>query len=108
MKHFKFPSKIHVSVKKGESGSLLVDLPELDIFTEADNLNDLFYQVNDLIYTYFDIPKKEQNNIRYIPSLSAQQLLIKIANEPMQNMSEKFDIKPYYNPSDFNNHVACA
>ncbi|MFH1967096.1 MAG: hypothetical protein ABIJ03_01150 [Patescibacteria group bacterium] len=35
----KLPKKIAVLVKKGVSGCLLAELPELDIFTEADGLN---------------------------------------------------------------------
>lgn len=59
----KIPKTIQIDVRKGESGALLARLPEYDVFTEADDLNELFFQVNDLIYTYFDIPKEYQDEI---------------------------------------------
>jgi len=61
------PKTIKVDVSKGESGVLVAQLTEFEIFTEADTLNELWLQVNDLIYTYFDIPQKYQEHITYIP-----------------------------------------
>ena len=79
-KKFSLPAKIYLKVDKGKSGSLIATLPEYDVFTQADDLNELFFQVNDLIYTYFDIPQNIQNEIYYIPPRNAQENLVKIAH----------------------------
>ena len=49
------------------SGVFVIELPELDVFTEASSIEEIHDQVNDLIYTYFDIPKKYQGEIVYCP-----------------------------------------
>lgn len=67
------PDKIRIDVKKGESGRLLAELPQYSIFTEARDLNHLFIQVNDLIYTYFDVPKKYQKQIWFLPPSDLQE-----------------------------------
>jgi hypothetical protein len=101
------PQKIKVSVVKGKSGCLLAELPEFDVFTEADNLNHLFFQVNDLIYTYFNIPKKYQKEIYFRPPLAEQHRLIKIAEE--NNMLKtKFNVSACYSPELLNRTSACA
>lgn len=68
------PHKIKVRVKKGESGCFIITLPDYDVFTEADNVSDLFLKVNDLIYTLFDIPKKLQSKIIFFPSNSSERV----------------------------------
>lgn len=93
----KLPKSIKIHVFKGESGRLLARLTEFDVFTEADDLNSLFFQVNDLIYTYFDIPKKYQDDIQYIPSKSAQEQLIKTANAKKPN-TQNIVVKSLYSP----------
>ena len=67
----KIPNSIEVDVKKGETGVLVAQLPKYSIFTEGNDLNELFIQVNDLIYTYFDIPKRYQNKICFVPTVKA-------------------------------------
>jgi len=93
----KLPKKVSVVVFKGKSGSLLARLPEYEVFTEADNLNDLIFQVNDLIYTYFDVPKEFQDDIQYLPSKEAQEKLIKTAQETNQK-TQSFTIQSLYAP----------
>ena len=83
-----FPKTIKIHVFKGESGRLLAKLTDFNVFTEADDLNSLFFQVNDLIYTYFDIPKKYQDGIQYIPSKAAQEHLIKTASAEKPNTQD--------------------
>lgn len=62
----KIPSKIKVRIEK--QGSVWTAyLPEHNAFTEFDSLFDLPYYVNDLIYSIFDIPKKEQKDIYFAP-----------------------------------------
>ena len=60
------PKIIQVKITKGKS-AFLAELPELGVFTEADGLIDLHLAINDLIYCYYDIPKKDQKNIYYLP-----------------------------------------
>ncbi|MBU0978631.1 hypothetical protein KKF92_02250 [Patescibacteria group bacterium] len=91
----KLPKKIAVLVKKGVSGCLLAELPELDIFTEADGLNHLFFQVNDLIYTYFNVPKKYQDQITFIPSSVAQMKLVKI-DKQKPKPATRISVKTFY------------
>jgi len=73
----KLPHKILVKIKKGESGKYLIELPDLDIFTEAETLPEINIQVNDLIYSYFDIPLKYQKHIQYSASIKEQTLVFK-------------------------------
>lgn len=65
------PNKIRVRVVKNkQTGVFLANLPEYDIFTESDSYSGLIFQVNDLIYTYFDIPKKLHGKVWYMPHFS--------------------------------------
>ncbi len=108
MKPFKtLPKTIRVHVVRGSSGALLATLTDFDVFTEADNLNDLFFQVNDLIVTLFDVPKKYQNETCYIPDKNTQQKLIKIASSTTTTISSNFNINKYISslsPKDINHN----
>lgn len=94
----KIPALIKVDVRKGTSGVLLAKLPEYSIFTEADSLNELIFQVNDLIYTYFNIPKKYQNEILFVPPREIQLDLIKIASESTTKSFSQFKMRSLYSP----------
>lgn len=94
----KIPAVIQVGVRKGTSGVLLAKLSKFDVFTEANNLNDLIFQVNDLIYTYFDIPKKYQSDIFFMPPKNTHLELIKIANESTPTTFSQFRVKSLYAP----------
>ena len=61
------PEEIKVKVRKGNSGRYLIDLPDYDIFTEAETVKEIDFMINDLIYTYFNIPKKVPFKIYYLP-----------------------------------------
>lgn len=93
------PSNIQVDIMKGESGILLAKLPAYDVFTEADSLNELFGQVNDLIYAYFEVPKKFQDRIRYIPPREVQENLIRIAEQDSTKRYSEFNVRSYYDIS---------
>mgnify|MGYP001568530031 CR=1 FL=1 len=95
----KLPDKIQVDVTKGESGVLLARLPTFDVFTEADNLNELFIQVNDLINAYFDVPKEYQDKICYMPPRSVQKDLLQIAEQDTTNKLSEFDMSLRYDIS---------
>lgn len=77
----RLPSKIKVKVNKEKSGIFFAELTEYDVFTEANSLNELIINVNDLIYTYFDLPKRDRDKIRYMPPLKEQK-------------EEKFPVNP--------------
>jgi len=106
LKKFSLPAKIHVQVGKGKSGSLIATLPEYDIFTQAEDLNELFFQVNDLIYTFFDVPKNMQNEIYYIPPRNAQENLVKIAHS--SSGANHFQMKILYSEEMHEKHFFCA
>lgn len=93
---FKLPQQIKVDVKKGETGVLIADLPEFELFTEANDLNELFINVNDLICTYYDIPTEYHNQIRFIPNDAAIQDLMAISREPMTNNLSQFTVDTFY------------
>ena len=78
------PEAIKVKITRGKTGSYLAELPELDIFTEADSREDLIMMINDLIYTYFDVPKEFQGKIWYRP---IQTNLLKVDILPSLKMS---------------------
>ena len=70
--HFKLPSKIKVRRFRGESGVFIAELPDFDVFTEADNIWELDAQINDLIFTFFDTPEELQKQIRYVQEEPSQ------------------------------------
>ena len=78
LKKYKLPRSLRVHVEKGVSGALLAELSDLNVYTQSDSLNDLFEQINDLIYEYYNIPKKVQENVRFIPTRFAQYELLRI------------------------------
>lgn len=92
----KIPNSIGVDVKKGDRGVLIAELPKYSIFTEANDLNELFIQVNDLIYTYFDIPKKYHNKICFVPSIQAREKLVKMSEDTRTNTYSQFNVNTFY------------
>ena len=75
------PSKIKVKIIKGSSKSYVAELPEYDIHTESESLSGLDYMINDLIYAYFDVPKKLWGKVWYKelkvePQIDFQKLLL--------------------------------
>ncbi|OGM05411.1 hypothetical protein A2125_00505 [Candidatus Woesebacteria bacterium GWB1_43_5] len=64
------PKQIKVKVSQNKKGGVfLAELPDYDVFTEADTFSGLIFMVNDLIYTFFDVPKKLRGKIWYSPPL---------------------------------------
>lgn len=64
-KLFKLPKVIKVKIIKTKEGIFIAELPQYDIFTEGESLFELDYLINDLIYTFFDVPKKYHGKIVY-------------------------------------------
>lgn len=83
------PVHIAVHIQKGDSGVLVAMLDEFNAVTEASDLNELFFNVNDLIYTIFDIPKKYQDEIQFLPSLEARINMVRIAQGSSKQKSEQ-------------------
>lgn len=77
------PAQIKVKVTREKSGSYFAELPEYDVFTEADNLSELVFNINDLVYTYFDIPRKDRGRVWYAPPLK-------------QRKEEEFPLNPVH------------
>lgn len=89
------PRHINVHVQKGDSGALIATLEKYNSVTEADNLIELFFNVNDLIYTIFDISKKDQESIQFIPSKEAQVEMLNIAESPLKRVEKQFEINRF-------------
>lgn len=99
MNKIKLPRKINVNVTRGISGSFVAELNDYSQVTEAKTLNELFINVNDLIYTIFDVPKKLQEKIRYIPPLRVRLSLV----EMEKNKNSKTNlILDAFSPEKFN------
>lgn len=91
----RLPKQIAVSVQKGESGALVAVLEKYDAVTEGDSLTELFFNVNDLIYTMFDVPKKLQEGIQFIPSKEAQLAMVEIAQSHPKKIARQFEINRF-------------
>lgn len=62
----KLPQTITVKIAKTAEGNYIAELPEYkEVFTQASNLEQLDFNVNDLIMAYFDVPKEYHNYIWY-------------------------------------------
>lgn len=66
-KHADLPEEIEIKIIKTKQGNYIAELTDYDVFTQAKSFEELPYLVNDLIYTYFDIPKEVQKHIWYQP-----------------------------------------
>lgn len=69
MIHLDLPQTIKVRMRKLPKGKLFAELVDYGVFTEADNQDKLLLLINDLIYTYFDIPKELQKQFLYRPKV---------------------------------------
>jgi len=68
------PQLIKVKIISHKNGDgFCAELPEYDVFTEADTEFQLDIMINDLIFDLFSVPKKFQSKIRYIKENSDQE-----------------------------------
>lgn len=88
-KRMSLPAHIAVRIQKGDSGVLVAMLDEFNAVTEANDLNELFFNVSDLIYTIFDIPKKYQNDIQFFPTMEARINMVRVAHSSPRQISEQ-------------------
>ena len=69
-KKYGIPDKINLSFEITADGWFLVTSPELPgLITQARNAKELIIMVNDAILTYFDVPKREANEIFNVISI---------------------------------------
>jgi len=60
------PAKVKVKVFRGKS-AWIAEIPEFDLHTEADSPIELEFMVNDLLFTFFDVPPRYRRQIRFVP-----------------------------------------
>lgn len=85
------PETLDVKLSRNpKTGIWIASIKNLDVFTEADNLMGLIYNVNDLIYAFFDIPKNLQHKVWYIPPFLQEPAI----QQPKNHLEEliKFNI----------------
>lgn len=64
---YKLPNKVTVNINRAAEGCFVATFPELKgCITEAEDVVDLLYQVNDAIFTYFDIARKDLEGIDFL------------------------------------------
>lgn len=85
----KIPPSVKVKIDTDEDGVLGATLPEYDVFTEADSYIELEANINDLIFSLFDIPRKFKKEIRFV----SQPLIRKFPRPSTSLMFESF-VKP--------------
>lgn len=87
---YNLPKKIEVVVHKAKEGGFVVEFPNLQgCFTQADNLFELDQQVTDAVLTYFDVPRKDANQIAYLPE---EKIVKKESLLPRTNLETNFDL----------------
>jgi len=65
IKQTNLPDVVKVQIAKTRLGKYVVQLPEYEVFTESDSLEELDFFINDLIFALFDVPKEIQLKIVY-------------------------------------------
>lgn len=84
--------RIH-TLKNKKTGVWVAHLVAYDICTEADSFYELVFNVNDLIYAYFDVPKRLQSKVTYLPAPLMEKL--KPTASPLQkNMTFNILVSP--------------
>ena len=75
------PKKIKVKIVREKNNVLFADLVDLGIFTEADSFPELIFNVNDLIYSFYDIPEEDRFKIWYRPPFVVEKAAYKKRSE---------------------------
>lgn len=89
------PEKIKVVLIKGSGQTFIAELPEYDIFTEADSIGELLLSINDLLYEYFDIPKAMQGTFIYKPREATETVPTHI-NVPLSITYQQYLLRSFY------------
>lgn len=97
LKSFKLPKEINIKITRTEEGNYFAELLDYNAFTQAKSFEELPYLVNDLIYTYFDVPKKLQEYIWYHPKREDPLTRVENVSLPYQILfSEEYSRTRYY------------
>lgn len=64
--YLNLPTSVNVQITKGKSGHYIAEIPEYDIFTEAEYEWELDGLINDLLFVFFDVPHNLRHTIRYV------------------------------------------
>lgn len=93
------PGSINVrTIRNKKTGVLVAEILDFDISTEADSIQELVFNVNDLIFTYFDVPKELRTEIRYSPSFK---------NETEPSFSDPVRFKILMTPALSKSYLRC-
>ncbi len=68
----KLPSQIKVGIVREKDGTYFAELSDYRIFTEADSFRELIFNVNDLVYSFFDVKKEDRGKFWYLPPTEQQ------------------------------------
>ncbi len=89
------PEKIKVVLIKGSGQTFIAELPDYDIFTEADSIDQLLFSINDLLYEYFDIPKAMQETFMYKPKEATENIPNRV-NVPLNITYQQYLLRSFY------------
>src|SRR3989344_8438582 len=97
MNKLQLPKNITVVIKKCDHDKFIAELPEYDVFTEFDDISESSFYVNDLIYVFFDIPRRLRDKIVYRPVIKeSQENLDKLNKALLFNIFSTPDIYKKY------------
>ncbi len=89
------PAQIKVRILEHKSGrAFYAELVDYDVFTEANNKDELEMMLNDLIYETFSVPQEYQRIIKYVLSENKDKDLEKI--KKLTVLSTPAFIKKYF------------
>lgn len=89
------PEELNVKISRNpKTGIWIASIKNLDVFTEADDLMGLIYNVNDLVYAFFDIPKKLQHKVWYKPPFIQEP----VAQQQKNQLEELIKFNIYLSP----------
>ncbi len=95
------PEELDVKLSRNpKTGIWIASIKNLDAFTEADDLMGLIYNINDLIYAFFDIPKKIQTKVWYIPPFIQEPTIQK----PKSRLEELIKFNIFLSPQLYHNY----
>jgi len=64
---YNLPNSIRVIIKKDNSGGFIIKLPEFPgCISYAENIEELIPVLNDMVLTYFDVPRREAKKVEFL------------------------------------------
>ncbi len=108
---YNLPLEIRVSIKKAGKGGLIIRLPDYSgAVSYAEHGGEVVNIVNDLILTYFNVPREEASkvNFTYLPDASAvkkqKEAISKSGQKPGIAQRTSFidkEVTSYYTPFSY-------